>query len=223
MLDLPHPTPDPAAPPRFIDLTHPLVHGAPTFPNDPKLAIIPHARIATHQFNTTHVLIGTHQGTHLDAMYHFFDDGRTLDRMPLDWFYGPAVRVSIPKPPDGEITVEDLRVHERHFTPGARVIVNTGWHRRFGAPDFFDRFPSFTVEAAHYLAARRIRLLGMDMPTPGKQWLELHHVLLAADTEIVVVESLANLDALPDTFVFSAFPLPLQGRDGSPIRAVAIC
>jgi arylformamidase len=207
----------------LIDLSHPLAHGQASFPNDPKMAIIPHGAVATHTYNITHVLMGTHQGTHLDAMFHFFDDGRTLDQMPLEWFYGPASVLRIPKEPNGEISAEDLRRHESELTPGARVIVNTGWHRQFGAPNFFTEFPSFSLDAARYLAAQRIRLLGMDMPTPGKQWLELHHILLARETEIVVVESLANLDVLPDQFVFAGFPLNFKGRDGSPIRAVAIC
>jgi kynurenine formamidase len=215
-----HPAPSAA---RFIDLTHPLVHGADAFPNDPKMAIIPHGRVATHSYNISQVLIGTHQGTHLDAMYHFFDDGLTLDQMPLEWFYGPARVLRIPKPADGEITAADLRAFEPHLTRGARVIVNTGWHRHFGAPDYFTSFPSFTIEAAHYVVSRGIRMLGMDMPTPGKQWLELHHVLLAPTAQVVVVESLANLDALPDTFTFAGFPLAFKGRDCSPIRAVAIC
>jgi len=206
----------------IVDLSHPLVHGAPAFPNDPKLAIIPHGTVATHSYNISQVLIGTHQGTHLDAMFHFFDDGRTLDQMPLDWFYGPARVLHLPKAPNTEITVADLHPHETHLTAEAKIILNTGWHRHFGQPDFFTSFPSLTLEAARYLASRRIRLLGLDTPTPGRQWLELHHILLAKDVEIVVVESLANLDALPATFTFAGFPLNFAGRDGSPIRAVAI-
>lgn len=207
----------------FIDLSHPLAQGQASFPNDPKMAIIPHGTVATHQYNISQLLMGTHQGTHLDAMFHFFDDGCTLDQMPLEWFYGPACVLRIPKGPNGEISVDDLRQYEARLAPGARIIVNTGWYRQFGAPNFFTEFPSFTLDAARYLAARKIRLLGMDMPTPGKQWLELHHILLARETEIVVVESLANLDALPDEFVFAGFPLNFKGRDGSPIRAVALC
>jgi arylformamidase len=208
---------------KLIDLSHPMIHGQPAFPNDPKLAIITHGTVPTHKYNISQVLMGTHQGTHLDAMFHFFDDGRTLDQMPLEWFYGPARRLNIPKPPNGEITAEDLRLHERHLAPGAKIIVATGWHQHFGAPDYFTDFPSFTLDAAKYLASRKIRLLGMDMPTPGRQWLEIHHVLLAKQVEIVLVEGLANLAALPDEFTFMGFPLNLQGRDGSPIRAVALC
>jgi kynurenine formamidase len=208
---------------RLIDLSHPLVDRAPAFPNDPKLAILEFGRIATHKYNISQVLMGTHQGTHLDSMFHFFDSGRTLDQMPLDWFYGPARLLRIPKSANEEITVEDLRPHEAHLQPGARIILNTGWHHQFGSQQFFEGFPSLTLEAAQFLASRRIQLLGMDMPTPGKQWLELHHILLAKEVEIVIVEALANLDALPDQFTFIGFPLNFKGRDGSPIRAVAAC
>jgi len=208
---------------RFIDLSHPLVDRAPAFANDPKLAVIEFGRIATHSYNITQVVIGTHQGTHLDAMFHFFDDGRALDQMPLDWFYGPARLLRVPKAANGEITAEDLHSHEEWLQPDAKILLNTGWHRHFGTQQFFEGFPSLTVDAARYLASRRIRLLGMDMPTPGKQWLELHHILLAKTVEIVVVEALANLDALPDQFTFIGFPLNFKGRDGSPIRAVAVC
>jgi arylformamidase len=208
---------------RFVDLSHPLLDKAGAFPNDPKLAVIEFGRIPTHKYNMTQLVMGTHQGTHLDAMFHFFDEGRTLDQMPLDWFFGPAKALKLPKPADGEITAEDLKKHENYLQPGARIILNTGWYRRFGTLAFFEHFPSLTLDAARYLASRRIRLLGMDMPTPGKQWLELHHILLAKDVEIVVVEALANLDSVPEDFTFVGFPLNIKGRDGSPIRAVGIC
>lgn len=208
---------------KLLDLSHPLIHGAAAFPGDPALVVAPRGTVATHQFNTSEVIMGTHQGTHVDAMFHFFPDGRTLDRMPLDWFYGPARILRIPKQAHEEITVDDLAPHEKHLSAGARIIVATGWHRQFGRPAYFTDFPSFTVEAARYLAARKIRLLGMDLPTPGKQWLELHHLLLAPDVEMVLVEGLAGLDAAPDAFTFAGFPLNFAGRDGSPIRAVAIC
>jgi kynurenine formamidase len=208
---------------RFIDLSHPLVDGQPAFPGDPRLSIRPQATVATAGFNTAQVTIGTHQGTHLDAMYHFLEDGRTLDQMPLEWFFGPARVLRLPRQAGEEITAADLRTFEPHLTPSARVILNTGWHRRFGAPNFFTDFPSLTIEAGRYLASRRIRLLGMDMPSPSHQWLEFHRLLQARGVEVVLVETLANLDALPDEFTFIGFPLNFRGRDGSPIRAVALC
>jgi arylformamidase len=207
---------------RFIDLSHPIRDGLPSFPGDPPLRVEPHCTIATARCNVTRISMGSHQGTHLDAMFHFVENGRTLDQMPLDWFFGPARLLRIPKAPREEITVEDFAIHESHLFPGARILFETGWHREFGTERFFTDFPSMTQDAARYLASRRLRLIGMDTPTPSRDYYEVHHTLLADHVEMVIVESLANLDALPDEFTFIGFPLNFAGRDGSPIRAVAV-
>ena len=207
---------------RLIDLTHPLAHGQTTFSTDPKLSIIAHGTVATIKYNISQISMGSHQGTHLDAMFHFVEDGKTIDQMPLDWFYGTTHVLRIPKQPREELMVADFKPYEHFLLPGAKVIYETGWHRQFGQPRFFDDFPSLTQDAAHYLVARGIRMLGMDTPTPSRDWLEVHRILLDSSAEVVVVESLANLDQLPDQFIFMGFPLLFQGRDGSPIRAVGL-
>lgn len=206
---------------KFIDLSHPLKNGQTSFPGDPPLRVVPHATIEKDRCNVSQIAMGSHQGTHLDALYHFIPDGKRLDQMPLDWFYGPATLLRIPKPARAEITVDDLKPFEDRLVPGARVIYETGWHRHYGQSDYFTDFPSLTQEAAAYLAGRRIRLLGMDTPTPSRDYYEVHHLLQQKPTEIVIVESLANLAELPETFLFIGFPLPFQDGDGSPIRAVA--
>jgi kynurenine formamidase len=207
---------------KFIDLSHPLVHGQANFPMDPKLSIVPHSSTRDLKYNMTQVVMGTHQGTHLDAMFHFIEDGRTIDQMPLDWFYGEALLHRIPKAAGEEITVDDFKPIEDRLQPGTKLIYETGWFRRFGSEDYFSAFPSLTQDAARYLVSRGIRMLGMDTPTPGRDWYEVHHILLAQPAEVVVVEGLTNLDQVPENFLFCGFPLNFQGRDGSPIRAVAI-
>jgi arylformamidase len=207
---------------KLIDLSHPMRDGQPSFPGDPILQITAHATIEKQRCNVSRLAMGSHQGTHLDALYHFIPEGKRLDQMPLDWFYGPATLLRIPKPAKSEITVADLEPFEDRLVAGARVIYETGWHRHYGRADYFSDFPSLTQEAAAYLASRRIRMLGMDTPTPGRDYYEVHHLLQQKPAEIVIVESLANLDALPDRFLFIGFPLPFEGGDGSPIRAVAV-
>lgn len=206
---------------KLIDISHPLEHGQQTFPSDPKLSIIPHGNTKTLRYNISQITIGSHQGTHLDAMYHFLDDGKTLDQMPLEWFYGKAHLLRIPKNANENITVQDFLPYEDLLQPGAKIIFETGWHKHFGRDYFFSDFPSLSQEAARFLAEKNIRMLGMDMPTPGKDWYELHHDILLPK-EIVIVESLANLDKVPDQFIFIGFPLNFKGRDGSPVRAVAL-
>lgn len=92
----------------FIDLSHPLLHGQPNFPWDPKLSIIPHGTLTTLKYNISQISMSSHQGTHLDAQFHFFDEGKTIDKMPLEWFYGPARVLRIPKNAGEEITPADF-------------------------------------------------------------------------------------------------------------------
>jgi len=206
----------------LIDLTHPLAHGQPSFPSDPQPSITTHSTIETIGYNIAQFSMSTHQGTHLDAPFHFYDDGKTIDEIPLERFYGPARLIRIPKRGGEEITVDDFLPFESFFEPGAKIIYETGHHKTFGTKDFFENMPSLTVEAAQWIAARKLGLLGMDTPTPGRDCVPVHKALLAPDIETIIVEALANLDRCPEAFIFVALPLPLTARDGSPIRAAAI-
>lgn len=210
---------------RLIDLSHPLAHGQLNFPFDPKISVVVHNTVESIGYNITEISMSTHQGTHLDAPFHFYNDGRTLDRMTLDQFYGKASLVDLapggrlePKTP---LTVDMFAAHEHKFFEGAKVIYRTGWDHMFGNPAFFSDFPTLTLEAAQWMADRRIGMIGMDTPTPSTDWKECHLILLAPEVEIVIVEGLTRLEELPDEFTFIGFPMNIQGRDGSPIRAVA--
>jgi arylformamidase len=212
--------------PRIIDLSLPLENGQLSYPKDPPIRIVPHRTIASSGCNVSSLAMGSHQGTHLDAPYHFIEDGARLDAIPLERFCGPARLVDLapggalePKTP---LTAEMFAAHAEAFEPGGRVLYRTGWSAQFGRPEFFTDLPSLTVEAARWIAARKIGLLGMDTPTPSKiAGHECHRILLGKGTEIVLVEGLANLEQLPERFTLVAFPLNLRGLDGSPVRAVA--
>lgn len=210
---------------KLIDLSHPLEHGQPNFPYDPKISVVPHNTVTSIGYNITQLSLSTHQGTHLDAPFHFYDDGKTVDQMRLDQFYGPAVLIDFAPGSYLEartpLTLDMFKPHARKFQPGAKVIYRTGWSRKFGTAEFFSDFPTLTLEAARWIAEQRIGLLGMDTPTPSTDWKECHLILLRSGVEIVIVEGLTNLDQLPDQFTFIGFPLNIKGRDGAPIRGVA--
>lgn len=212
--------------PTLVDLTHPLAPGQPNYPSDPKFGVIIHNTLASIGHNLAQLSMSTHQGTHLDAPYHFFDNGATVDQIPLESLFGQAVLLDLAPglclEPRTPITLEMFLPHEDKFRPGAKIIYRTGFDRWFGTPEFFTDYPSMTIEAAQWIADKRIGLLGMDTPTPGAACDEIHRAFLRPGVEIVLVEALANLDRLPERFTLAAFPLKLEGRDGSPIRAVAI-
>jgi kynurenine formamidase len=210
----------------LIDLSHSLENGVPSFPGDPDYETVPHATHAMDLLSVTRLAMGSHQGTHLDAPFHFYPEGKKIHQMPLEPFFGPARLLDLA--PGGEIAanteldVDVFSAHEELFQPGARVIFRTGWEKNFGMDVFFTDFPSMTPAAAEWIAETGISLLGMDLPTPGKDAWGTHLPLLKPGVEIVIVEALCNLHLLPETFTLAAFPIKLKGMDGAPVRAVAM-
>lgn len=211
----------------LIDLSVPLAHEQPSYPGDPPIEITPFRTIDEHGVRVSRISFGSHQGTHLDAPAHFYADGVTVDEIPLERLYGPARLIDFapagqlaPKTP---LTAEMFEQHAEAFTPGGRVVFRTGWDRMLGRPEYFTDLPSLTLEAAQWIAGRGICLLGMDIPTPSKTaGRPCHYELLGKGREIVLLEGLANLHALPEHFILMAMPLRIAGGDGSPVRAVAI-
>jgi kynurenine formamidase len=118
---------------------------------------------------------------------------------------------------------EDLKPVEKWISEGCSVLLQTGWEKHFPDKQFFSGFPFVSKELADWFVHKKIGLVGMDMPTPnGVDWKYVHVKMLGAG--ILIVEGLANMSALPDNapFTFYSLPLKLKGRDGSPVRAMAI-
>jgi arylformamidase len=208
---------------KLIDLSLGIYHGAPTFTYDPKCAVIVHNTIDAIGYNITQISMSTHQGTHLDAPYHFFDTGITVDELSLESFAGKALKIDMRhKNPKEPLAVEDFLPYEKKIAKGSRIIFQTGWDRIFPEKSYFTDFPYLSVELAKWFVKKEIIMLGMDIPTPNPaDWMEVHKLLLG--NGIVIVEGLAGLDKLSqDEFFFIAAPLKLLHRDGSPVRAIAV-
>jgi arylformamidase len=208
---------------RIVDLSLDIYDRAPTFWPDPKTAVIPHLGIANLKYNITQLVMSTHLGTHLDAPFHFFDEGRTVDRIDPAKGFGPAWVLDFSsKGPKAEITLADLARHERKISRGSRIIIRTGWDAAFPDDRYFTDYPGLPPDACGYLADRGVACLALDMPSVyGPDYLPTHHRLLRA--EVLIVEGLAHLEKLESERVFFvALPLRIRGRDGSPCRAIAV-
>jgi arylformamidase len=205
---------------RLVDLSHPLHIGAPRISGDRFTKQEHHGSVVPGARPAARLALGTHEGTHVDATSYYLPEGHAIEHLPLECFYGPARMLKIPKEARQDITVDDLAPFEDYLQPGSRIIISTGWHLEYGTVRFFIEYPSMTSEAAQFLAHRRLKLLGMDTPTPGREEGEVHRILMGNTVEFALVGSLANLDQMPDQFTFIGFPLNLPGSEGSPIRAV---
>lgn len=202
---------------KFIDLSHPISNGMPTYPTDPDVSIVKEKEIDKDRSLVHSFTMGTHTGTHLDVPSHIIADGKTLDDFPLSTFTGTAVKLN-----ENSYTSLD-RLEEKIDV----IIYDTGWDRHFNNPQIFygpDK-PSIPDSLIRKIRLSDLKIFGCDLPSvdaSGSKEKPIHHALLGSN--IIIYETLTNLDQLPllKPFEFYGFPLPFDKLDGSPVRAVGV-
>lgn len=210
-----------------IDLTHGVEEGMARFDAHwhPDVEVERLGSIPKEGRESRAVRLGTHTGTHVDAPLHFLEEGGTVDRIPLEVLVGEVRLVDMTHlGEDGVVTAQALA----DVPLDERVVFHFGWSRHFGDPDrFYHGYPHFTAEAADDLVGAGVRLVGYDTPSPddsrgpldgSDEDSPIHKRLLGAG--VVLVEYLANLDAVPDLdgWSIAALPLKVVGGDGAPAR-----
>lgn len=210
---------------RLLDLTMEISENTPVFPGTPSVRMIPWNVLRHDGYNAEMLFLSSHAGTHVDAPYHFYDEGLRLHQIPLERFVGEAALLNMRRGPGGLITRRDIAEWEGiHYTiaAGSAVVFNTGWHGHVG--DYFTKNPGLSEDAAEYLAAREVVLVGTDSPSidaGDASSFPAHQIL--ARSGAVNVENLANLDRLEgDSFRFVMLPLRIHDATASPVRAAAI-
>lgn len=194
------------------------------------------------------VRINTHNGTHLDAPYHYastMDGGvpaLTIDQVPLEWCLQPGVKLDFRDLPDGYVaTAADVEAELRRIghtlSPLEIVLVNTSAGLRYGEDDYVMRGCGMGKDATLYLLERGIRLTGTDawswdapFPFTAERFAATHDVTLLWEGHKVGreigychLEKLHNLESLPSTgFSVSCFPVKVHAASAGWTRAVAI-
>ncbi|MBN2205009.1 MAG: cyclase family protein [Thermoleophilia bacterium] len=209
---------------RIVDLSHPLTEATPVYPGDPEPRIFTATTVGEDGYNLSHVHLGTQTGTHVDAPFHFRDDGATIDRVPLALTAGPGVVAPVAGKTAGErITLDDLEPHRGRLAPGCIVLFCTGWYRHAGTPAFFEH-PYLEAAVGEALLEAGVRTLAIDTLNAdftGGDDFPIHDMFAAAGG--LIAENLAGTEALTPGVepLLLLLPLNLVGCDGAPVRAVA--
>jgi arylformamidase len=166
--------------------------------------------------NLTALNLSAHTGSHIDAPYHFQQEGRSVEALPLDTYWGPAQVVTIQQQ-DGALLPAAFEGYD--LTRAPRLLVRTASSEK--DPREFSRayvYPS--PELAPYLHEQGILLYGCDAPSMDSvdsKTLPGHHALQT--NGIAILEAL-DLSRVEDgLYELSALPLKIAGGDGSPVRA----
>ena len=186
------------------------VFGCAVFPGDPSPQREMLMRIRDGAVcNLSTISMCAHNGTHVDAPYHFYDDGKTIDQVDLERFIGFAYVAAH----EGEISAEDARAilraaKEADPRAAERILVKGK--------------ATVTRGAAEVFAEAGIKLYGNESQTVGPKDapMEVHLIMLGA--EIVLLEGI-RLEAVPEgVYLLNAAPLNLGGTDGAPCRATLV-
>ncbi len=203
----------------WIDISVILKSGMVHWPGDPKIEIKQiHSIAKGATANVSHISMGSHTGTHMDAPFHFLPKGKGIDTIPLDATVGKARVIEIH---DREsIKAEELKGH--NIRSGERILFKTINSRRCWKSDHFVKdFVYISAKAAQFLATRKVKSLGVDYLSVGgyfKDGEATHHALLKAG--IWVIEGLNLFKIKSGEYELICLPLKLFHGDGAPARAM---
>lgn len=186
----------------------------------------------------------THSGTHVDAPFHYAPhcagaSSRTIDALPLDWFYGEGVCIDVRGGRDEVSTNEMLTFEAKHgieIGEGRIVLFHTGASAAWGSAAYGDSGRPLAPELIATLCSRGVRVIGTDawsLDPPLRRMRErasregastvwqAHYT--GREHEFCAIEKLTNLDALPPAgFLVVCFPVKVAHGSAGWTRAVAI-
>lgn len=186
------------------------IFGCEVYPGDPapelqQLKKIPDGSI----YNLTSFSMCTHNGTHIDAPKHFYNNGKTVDQISLDHFVGAAYVIYH----KGKVAADDaiamiVKAKETDPCSAKRILIKGK--------------AVITSEAAKVFAEAGVLLIGNESQTVGSEEdsMEVHLKLLGAD--IVILEGIRLTDVSEGVYLLNAAPINLGGCEGAPCRAILI-
>jgi len=186
------------------------VFSCTVFPGDPS----PQREILSSMddgalYNLTSLHMCAHNGTHVDAPYHFINDGQTIEQVSLEKFVGFCYVAEH----EGVVMAEDAReilckAEDVNVESAKRILIK-------GKAEV-------SAEAARVFAEAGVLLIGNESQTVGPENapMEVHLILLGAG--VVLLEGVCLAHVPEGVYLLNAAPLNLGGADGAPCRAILI-
>ena len=203
------------------DVTLTISPDMPVWPGDPSVDLKLVSKISDGaNANVSHIKMGVHTGTHVDAPFHFLDNGKTIEEIPLSILVGRAYVLHLPNSVR-MITAEILQ--NANIPPRTRrVLMRTRNSILWGKKNlsFQEDFVAIDEDASEYLVNRGVKLVGVDYLSvaPFKNSGPTHRIFLSAG--VVIVEGLDLSKVSQGRYNFHCLPLKLAGSDGAPARVI---
>jgi arylformamidase len=202
----------------LIDISRSLTPDVAVWPGDTPFRLSKNLSLQQgDSVNLTTLNLSAHTGSHVDAPYHFADDGTTVDGLDLSPFWGLAQVVRVEKPA-GPLLPADFGGYNLGRAP--RLLVHSA-ASHLDPATFPEQFVYPSPELAAHLGEIGVVLYGTDAPSmdaADSKLLPGHHAL--RQHGISILEGLDLSHAADGLYELVALPLKIHGGDGSPVRAV---
>lgn len=211
---------------KIIDLTLTISQTIPTFPGSPRPRFISWSQIKKDGYNLELLFFSSHTGTHLDAPYHFNENGMKIHEIPPERLISDAVLIKVKKEKNQSIEKSDITKFEKAYGKiqnKSTIIFFTGWQKNLKKSNYFTENPGLSASAARYLVSKNTNLVGIDSPSidSGKNKNFPVHKILSKRNSLIA-ENLKNLDKISTpNFKLIILPLKLKNATGSSVRAIA--
>jgi len=204
----------------IYDVTVPIRNSMPVWPSDPPVQLTPKSHLSrdgSHTVRLTAIEMGSHTGTHIDALWHFVENGRRLSEIPIETLVGPATVYEIP----GVRSIGRADLEKLDLSGKERVLFKTENSKHWNDGRFYEEFVYLEPEAAQVLVGSGVKLVGIDYLSIDKYKSEKHpsHFVLL-ERNVVIVEGLNLSKVAPGKYNMAALPLNLQDADGAPTRVI---
>jgi arylformamidase len=213
---------NPSATKNIFDISIPLTNKTPVWPGDPAVEI---TTLTSHkrgdEYHSSKISFASHNGTHIDAPFHFLADGKTLAEIPVSRF---IMRTLVVEYPDAHhIGAEFMR--SLHMKNCDSLLIKTTNSRWLANSDgrFHEDFIALSPGAAEEIVRMEIRLVGIDYfsiePFHSHDH-QVHHILLQND--VVILEGINLFSVRPNEYTLICLPLRVDSPDGAPVRAILV-
>lgn len=198
----------------IIDLTHVIQDGMPVYPGDTETVLVQSRHLQTDHYSNHQLSINMHAGTHIDGPMHLLDSTKYINDFPLEAFIGEGCLLDV----SGIPIIDYKEEYEQLIQEEQIVILYTGHSKKYGQEQYFSDYPVISLKFAELLVRKRIKMVGMDTPSPDKYPFEVHQCLF--HNQILIAENLTNVDQLLNMGGFEIIALPLHIQADSSIARV---
>ncbi|WP_050183989.1 arylformamidase [Domibacillus robiginosus] len=200
---------------KWIDISQPLNNKIAHWPGDTPFSYdVVYEKKSTGSVNIGKITTSLHTGTHIDAPFHFSDNGARVIDLDINIYIGRCLVVDVSN--YEEISTDILK--KADIQNCERLLLRTS---AITDPAVFpEQIPVLTLDAVNYLKLQNVKLVGVDLPSVDQldsKELPIHHSL--HNYGIHILENVVLDHVIPGHYELTALPLPLTHADGSPVRA----